>query len=185
MLGSFNVGESNRFLYIFTKDLGLLAASAQGVRALKSKLRYSLQDFSYSKVDLVRGKDVWRITNAGELYDLKQLTRDANKRALLVNVASLLKRLCVGEGIHEGMFEDISSGLIFLNMEDMTKDEIQSFEIILVMKILKYLGYWGEDEKFTHLVEIREWNKEILRGVSSLRVIALKEINDSLRESHL
>ena len=37
-------GEANKSYLLFTKDLGMIRATAQGVRLLKSKLRYSLQD---------------------------------------------------------------------------------------------------------------------------------------------
>jgi len=185
VLGSFNVGESNRFLYIFTKDLGLLGASAQGVRELKSKLQFSLQDFSYSMVDLVRGKEVWRVTNAGEIHNLKSLIKNDGKKKALVNITSLLKRLCIGEGVHEGMFEDVSSGFLFLKKESFTTEELRFFEIILVLKILNYLGYWGDDERFSIFLKNKEWNKKILGDMSSLYSVALCEVNSAIKESHL
>lgn len=185
VLSSFNIGESNRFLYIFTKELGLIGASAQGVRELKSKLRYSLQNFSYSNVDLVRGKEVWRITNAGEICKFKTLIKDEGKKKVLVNITSLLKRLCVGEGVHEGMFEEVSSGLLFLERENFTTDELRFFEVILVFKILNHLGYWGEDERFTPFLESRKWNKKILYNISLLYTTALREVNHAVKETHL
>ena len=42
----------------------MIYASASGVRKMSSKLRFVLQDFAYIKVDLVRGKDFWRLTSA-------------------------------------------------------------------------------------------------------------------------
>ncbi len=64
VIGGTNVGEANKLLKIFTKDFGMITGSAQGIRHLKSKLRYSLQDFSYSSVSLVKGKEMWRVVNA-------------------------------------------------------------------------------------------------------------------------
>jgi DNA repair protein RecO len=185
ILGGFNVGESNRFLYIFTKDLGVVGASVQGVRELKSKLRYSLQDFSYSKVDLVHGRQVWRVTNAQQVRDMGMLVKNEYKRKVFVNIVSLLKRLCVGEGVHDGMFEEVLSGLLFLVEKNITKEELRFFEVILVLKILNYLGYWGENEKFAFFVSSKEWNKKILHEMSPFFAEALHEVNNALKESHL
>ena len=63
ILGSRNIGEAGKYYYIFTRDLGMIYASASGVRKMSSKLRYVLQDFAYLKIDLVQGKDFWRVTN--------------------------------------------------------------------------------------------------------------------------
>ncbi len=179
------MGESNRFLYIFTRDLGLVGASAQGVRELKSKLRYSLQDFSYSSVDLVRGKEVWRVVNAGQVRDARVLIKNIEKRKVFVGVTSLLKRLCAGEGAHEGMFEEVLSGLLFLEKEEFTKEELRFFEIILILKTLNYLGYWGENEKFTNFIDTKQWNKKLLHKMHPLFKEALREVNSAIKESHL
>ncbi len=133
----------------------------------------------------MRGKEVWRVTNAGEMYNLKSLIKNKGKKKVLVNITSLLKRLCVGEGVHEGMFEEVSSGLLFLEKENFITEELRFFEVILVFKILNYLGYWGEDERFTPFLENKEWNKKILNEISSLYVIALREVNNAIKESHL
>jgi len=54
ILSSRNNGEANRMLMIYTREMGLIRAVAQGIRLHKSKLRFTLQDFSYVNVDLVR-----------------------------------------------------------------------------------------------------------------------------------
>ena len=72
ILGSKNFGEAGRYYFIFTRDLGMIYASAQGVRKMSSKLRYILQDFSYIKIDLVKGKDFWRVASASKTNNLEQ-----------------------------------------------------------------------------------------------------------------
>ncbi len=47
ILGSKNYGEAGKYYSIFTRDLGMIYASAQGVRKMSSKLRFILQDFAY------------------------------------------------------------------------------------------------------------------------------------------
>src|SRR5690349_10081885 len=57
-------GEAGKLLYIFTKDHGLVMATAQGIRLEKSKLRYFIQDYSFGVYSFVKGKEYWRLTNA-------------------------------------------------------------------------------------------------------------------------
>src|SRR3989338_5144856 len=92
ILGSKNFGEAGRHYSIFTRDLGMIHASAQGVRKMSSKLRFVLQDFSYLKIDFVKGKDFWRITSASKTNKLENLSKPAIFE-VFVNISKLLKRL--------------------------------------------------------------------------------------------
>jgi len=64
ILCSRNVREADKVFYIYTRDFGLVMALAKAVRKLSSKLRYNLQDFYYVNLDLVRGREIWRVTHA-------------------------------------------------------------------------------------------------------------------------
>ena len=63
-------GEKNHFVTLFTREFGMIKAKAQSVRVMDSKLRYALQEYSYIEVSLVKGKDIWRITNALPIYNI-------------------------------------------------------------------------------------------------------------------
>jgi hypothetical protein len=63
-------GEKNHFITLFTRGFGMVRAKAQSVRVADSKLRYALQEFSYIEVSLVKGKEIWRITNALPIYNV-------------------------------------------------------------------------------------------------------------------
>lgn len=185
ILSSIDVGESNRFLFILTKDLGLLGVVAQGVRELKSKLRYSLNTLSHTYIDLVRGKEVWRATNTQSLHSFSSLTNNKEKIALYVRLSYLLRRLMPGESAHERLFEEFLSGIGFLEREEMSIEELRSFEALAVLRILSELGYWGETKKFEEFLDKTIWSHEELLRFSQVRVEANKYINHALKESHL
>src|SRR3989304_7240195 len=88
-----NYGEANRYLSIFTQDFGLVRASAQSLRKVSSKLRFSLQDFCYSKIDLVRGKEIWRVINAKNISGYGKLNKSSEGIKMLANIFRLIKRL--------------------------------------------------------------------------------------------
>src|SRR3989344_1359216 len=93
--------EASKFLYILTPDLGLVGVKAQGVRELKSKLRFHLQDFTHLELSLVRGKSGWRVTNAASLRP--SIVNDT-VAPTLKRVCSLIKLLCAGEDANETLF---------------------------------------------------------------------------------
>jgi len=97
-LGGTNIGEGHRYITLFTKDLGLVKAHARSVREERSRLRYSLQHFSYSDFSLVRGRDVWRITGAREHYNIhRALSAERQKQVMVSRLFALLERLLHGE----------------------------------------------------------------------------------------
>ena len=72
---------------------------------MSSKLRFVLQDFSYLKIDLVKGKDFWRITSASKTNKLENLSRPEIFE-VFVNISKLLKRLLAGEDPNKTLFVD-------------------------------------------------------------------------------
>lgn len=185
VLTSINIGESNRFLFILTKDLGLLGVVAQGIRELKSKLRYSLNTLSHTYIDLVRGKEVWRVTNTQSLHSFTSLVNSKEKIALYARLASLLRRLMPGESPHEKLYEEFLSGLVFLEQESLNSEQLRSLEALIVLRVLNELGYWGETKKFDEFLNDVTWNREGLERFSRIRMEANKYINNALKESHL
>lgn len=177
-------GEADRFFTLFTKDLGLVRALAKGVRLQKSKLRYNLQDFSLSKVSLVRGKDIWRLTNARldeSLYD-----KFRNEKAVLhviAHIGALIRRLVGGEEKNERLFTILHDSFLFLPTREWG-EELKMFEIIVVLKILENLGYLRKTTELEPFIK-GEWKETLLQQMSPHKALALREINMSLRESQL
>ncbi len=180
-----NSGEANKFFTVFTKELGMVRATAQGVRLLKSKLRFSLQEFSYAKISLVRGKEVWRITNAKIEWNLHTLFRDKKEVVfMLAQVFLLLKRLIPGEEKNEHLFSLIHTAFLYLQTHDFTKEEISAFEKILVINILNSLGYIGNNPELNEFINV-PWSKEILESMEMKKKSALQEINRAIKATQL
>ena len=183
ILGSRNFGEAGKYFDVFTKDLGMISASAQGVRKMSSKLRYVLHDFSYVKIDLVKGKDFWRITNALKTNELEHICKSPETFEVFVNISKLLKRLLAGEDANEYLFNDLIKGFFVLEQNKNTED-VRNIEIIIVLRILNNLGYIGGSKEFKNFVQ-SPFEMEFLTDVSKSRNKILNEINKALRESHL
>lgn len=183
ILGSRNYGEAGKCFYIFTRELGMIYASAQGVRKMSSKLRYVLQDFSYVKIDLVRGKDFWRVTSASKTNELEDFINKNEALGVFSNVARLLKRLLAGEDKNEILFDDLLRGLKVLE-KSVSKEEIRNVEVLLVLRILHHLGYVGGGESVGEYT-ISPFEDELVFQISKNRSKVLNHINKALRETQL
>lgn len=128
ILSSAPVGEANRIFHIFTREFGVIIATAQGVRLSKSKLRPHLLDYSFSSVSLVKGKEFWRITSAAGV------SRSNNK--IYIQILTIIKRLLQGEGEHETLFDYLKKELFKDNLDETT----------IMINILTDLGYVSPKE---------------------------------------
>lgn len=186
VLDSFPFGEANSYLYIFTRELGLIGASARSVREIKSKLRYGLQDFCQSTVSLVRGKREWKITSALPKKNFHhQFVGDENKFLVCAHALSLIKKLVAGEEKNEALFDIVQSGFYFLEENTLTKEEVSFFECILMLRIVSNLGYLTSEPDLKFFAESTEWNRELLAQMAKHKKKAISEINLSIKESQL
>lgn len=183
ILGSRNFGEAGKYYSLFTRDLGFIYASAQGVRKMSSKLRFVLQDYSYIKVDLIKGKDFWRVTSASKGNGLESLTKTSTKFEVFYNLAKLLKKLLAGEEPNESLFNDVLSGLYLLEKTEKEED-LRNVEVVMVLRILNNLGYIGGSKDLETLIS-SPFEQDLVLEVFKQRKEVLKHINQALKETHL
>jgi DNA repair protein RecO len=171
-------GESGKFFLVFTRDLGMIGATAQGVRLLQSKLRYNTEDYSLSLFSFVRGKEVWRMTGAHEIEGVENIAPDNMK--LWVQILALVKRLVPGEEHNENLFQVLEKLHEFL-AQRMEKKEL--VEYLTVLRILNLLGYLvGKDFAKYYGSEI---NQETLGHIEDEKDLILRAINNGLKQSQL
>jgi DNA repair protein RecO len=182
ILGSKNSGECGKYYYVFTRDLGMVYATATGVRKMSSKLRFVLQDFAYVKIDLVQGLNFWRVTSASKTNALEHLTKNPKTFEVFSNIVNLLKRLLAGIEPNEALFIDLINGLSIL--EKAKVEDLRNIEAIIVLRILNNLGYIGEDKILQNLVK-SPFEENLVFEISKSRPEVLHQINKALKETHL
>jgi DNA repair protein RecO (recombination protein O) len=186
VLGSVDSGEANRYISLFTKEMGFVRAVAKSVREERSKLRYSLQNLSFTNATLVRGREVWRITGAEEVYSLHHEIKDDNNKLFIVTqILNLLERLLHGEEKNDYLFGTLSSSLEFIKENKLDIEMLKNFEHLTVLRILYALGYIANKEEFGELLQLAEVNQELLAKTHSERKQVLFAINRALKEAHL
>ncbi|MBU4480314.1 DNA repair protein RecO [Patescibacteria group bacterium] len=194
ILNSFGIGEADKLFRIFTKDFGLIDATAQGVRKIESKNRYGLQDFSVSDFSLVRGRDIWRITNVAPIENLYfvfsnnlDCTENNKKFNTVLNIFSLIRRFIQGEEKNENLFNLILNAITFLKQNNLEDKDLRNFDLIVSIKILNNLGYFDEKnqkEIFSKFLK-NEISKDLIVEMGSLKFQAEKVIGEAVEESHL
>lgn len=178
-----NFGEANIILYILTRDLGLIIASAQAARLGVSKLRPSLQEYSYATFSAIKGKNGWKLTNAISKQNFFFET-PLFAQKFISQISTVLVRMMPGEEIHKEIFDVILSSFEFV--KKIHEKDIQNFEILCMIRILYHLGYVSSDtyiEKFLESTKV--WNQDLILEVKENKKILVEKINKGLKESQL
>ena len=151
MLASYDSGEANKMFQLFTRELGVVRAHAQGIRKLSSKLRFALQTYSILQVTLVRGRYGWRITNALPIENVYTELPPPN-RYIFLRIVSLIIRLIQGEERDPELYDLTISAYADLKAP-LSALERRSLEILTVARILMHLGYLGDSARALLTIE--------------------------------
>ena len=184
VIESFDVREANKSYWIFTRDLGMVVAAAQGVRLVASKLRFSLQPLSLVDISLVRGRAYWRVVNAREISNVYWCIKNAAPAvAMISRVLRLLRRLVTGEEKNEVLFDRLFAALLYLNNSSSTQ-EIMNLEFILLLQILYNLGYFAPPTELLWCIN-DSLSPASIANMSVHRLKAAALINNSIKETQL
>lgn len=186
ILKTIPIKEADKLVVIFTKEFGLISATAQGIRYEKSKLRFAIQDYSKATISLVRGKnDIWRLTNAQVDRSLYSSIEDNEKFKIIARVFKLLERLLPGEEVDDGLFNIIDAGINYLETNSFEREKLLDIESVFVLRILNQLGYIGNDKNINFYTSDNKWESEIIEKMNLERKNALRSINDALKQTQL
>ncbi len=176
-------GESDTVLSILTQDLGLVLASAKSTRTLQSKLKGSLQEYSLSNVSMVKGKNGWKITNASLIKNYYFDSPDY-ARNFFAKISLILQKTITGEMTHKELFHIVRSG--FDSVFQKKDEDIQSMESLMVLRLMKELGYVESDQSNSLYFEnYTDWQSEILYKVKQNNISIVSSINKAIKESQL
>lgn len=193
VIETLNVKEANKVYWIFTRDLGMILAVAQGVRLSASKLRFSLQPLSIAEVSLVRGRAGWRVVNAREISNIYWRIKNVPQSvAMFSRVLRLVRRLVTGEEKNEALFDRLFEGLAYLaggvvggpDSKLPSTKQVMNLEFILLLHVLYTLGYFAPPTELLWCIN-DPLSSEMIEGMSSFQRAALVHINASIKETQL
>ena len=178
-----NMRESNKLLVLYTEKFGLIYVSTQSVRELKSKMRFHTNTLSLVEVDLVRGRDIWKLTGIHEQYS-SLVFAGTRWYSLVHRLAVLLLRLCSGEEPHDEVWQDLKKIYTYLQEQHaLSKLDYEAIEIIFVTRLLYYLGYWEGEEEI--LSSKDPFSKDIYPEIFKNKNYFIQRINEGIQSSQL
>lgn len=184
VLGAGYVNDADAYLYLFTKSFGYIVAYAAGIRKLSSKLRYGLQRFSYVEVELVRGRNLWKVTGARPIYVPAGILGDEKKMKTAAHTTLFLKRFFVGEDTHNPLFDGFVEGVLFLDRTPLGGSELRLFELLMMVRILFHLGYLRTGKVSDNIIGCR-WDAALLSLVERNEEALRAAVNHAIEHSHL
>jgi len=149
--GSKASNTSDRSYLLFTKEVGMVWATARSVREERSRQRYALQDCALITVSLVKGKAGWRI---GSVEALGNTFIDATGRvgrAGVIVVIKFLRRFVHGEMVLPEVLEDAIAVMRTVSKANNVTTMERSV-MIFELRALYQLGYVAKQEQFASLL---------------------------------
>jgi hypothetical protein len=88
-----------------------------------------------------------------------------------------------GEESHPSVFSLVKSA--FTELRKINKDNLESFEMLSVLRIMFELGYVAKNDDIKMFLEDDKWSSDLLNEIFIKRNIVLAVINKAIKESQL
>ncbi len=143
----FNVGEADSVYSFFTKEFGRLNIKAQGIRHLKSKLRYGLSGFSFLKIAFVATSGgYWRLIDVEETEVFDEVRKDSIKTKYCLKLFSLIDRLLQGEEKDYVLWNKLAKFFVLIDKKEISNDDLKKVVVSFAADIVAHLGYADKEE---------------------------------------
>ncbi len=178
-----DLGEANTLFRIFTRDFGLITATAQSLRREKSKLRGHLSLYAFIALDVVRGRDLWRITAVRTIDDLP-FSMPLRSKRIYGRTLEAVDRLYHGEEPHKLVFSHMQELTQLLKEKTFSEQELKFLDTLSVTRLLAHLGYLKETEVVAQFTQ--SLFTVALAGMDeSINRTLISQSQEALKASHL
>ncbi len=134
------VKDNDRFLTIYTQELGKISVYAKGIRSMKSKRGNSLDLFSHIKFEVFEKNDRRTLTSIELLNGHSDSKTQLKHISRLFQIGELVDRLTAEEEPGSDIYELLVTALTHLSRFD-TPEYMERFK----KKLLSHLGYGTRD----------------------------------------
>lgn len=181
-------GEANARAWLFTRSLGLVVATVQGVRKSGSKLSMQLSEYSFATVDLVRGKDVWRLVSITHTSNPFLIKAESSRYVLgrsFVRTLAAVERFCQGEEAHEELFDHLVSCFEVIQTTPAEQPlDPKSFDALSLWKVLVLLGYGAVPDPYQEFFSF-PLSTATRTLTPDTRTQLIREVNTIIKETQL
>ena len=132
------VKDNDLMLTIFTKDMGVIRASARGARGFKNKLSAGTALFAYSEFLLYPGRELYKVNSCELIESFYSLTSNIERLAFATYIADLTGYVIQEEAGTERLLS------LFLNTFYLFArwgGELRTVKCVYELKLLEFLGF--------------------------------------------
>lgn len=149
IIKTFNSGEIDRLVTVYTKEFGKLLLKAKSVRKNQAKLKGHLELFLYSHLIVAPGRGLDIVTGAETIEGFSRLRKNLPSLAAAYYLSELIDKLVAGPEKDENIWQLLLKSFRGINQEDSEiKTTVENFE----RSILRFLGY-GRQDNFLRFIE--------------------------------
>lgn len=181
ILKSTPMREANKMFWLFTEELGLIVAIATGIRKPGAKLAGQLTDYGFINVDLVRGRDVWRLVSASEDFNpLLGKIGDPLARSYVRTLATL-ERFLIDEGIHTELYAHIEECARYIAV---TTVDAKTYDTLAIWRTFVHLGYIAVEEHEVNLFTLPFATALAVLDEATMKRFIM-QVNETIQHTHL
>lgn len=130
-------GEADRFLFLFSRELGKIRAIAKGVRKPRSRKAGHLEPFTRVNLQLARGRDLYIITQAETVDAYQPVREEILLTTYAAYVVELIDRFTYEEGENRALYRLLTDTLARLSANLDPDLVVRYYE----MRLLDLLGF--------------------------------------------
>lgn len=178
VLGSTPAGDADKRVCLLSQEQGIVWARAKSVREERSKLRYSLCDYTHLQVSLVRGKYGWRITGAVYVGAITNV----HAHAVFARLARLVQRLTVpdADGAQRVYAPLAAAHKALTTVSAGATVQLDEIEMLTALRILFALGYVAPRGEYAHILTDTNCDADTTALIGGRRTLVLADINKAL-----
>lgn len=135
-----NVGEADRILTVFTREMGKMQVKAKGVRKIASKRASHIEPLNKTILTLYKGTGMPMLTEATAVQVFDEVKADLGKVGLAYHICELVDGLCPENQESSAIFSLLEDMLEKLGSTEVAAPFVHEFEI----QLLTLLGYYSE-----------------------------------------
>jgi DNA repair protein RecO (recombination protein O) len=141
-LKQFDLGEADKIITFYSKDMGKIRAVASGARKSNSRISGLVLPFTYNKLIIYRGRSIDRIKQIENIYSFSLLRENLNKIAYATYMAEIIDKVGLEGDPNEELFSLLISSYYHLLKVDEKK--LDNINLVFKLSLLNILGYRPE-----------------------------------------
>lgn len=135
-----NIGEADRILTVFTREMGKVQIKAKGVRKITSKRASHIELLNKTNLTIYKGAGIPILTEATAIEQFGDVKTDLSRVGFAYHICELVDGLCPENQENEAIFSLLEGMLESLSSADNVGPMIHAFEV----QLLTLLGYYSE-----------------------------------------